>query len=59
VLYSDERLVPGNTIVDQAIRTAFAADTRTRIELYSEFLDVVRFPGEAQRLRQEVTACTD
>jgi PAS domain S-box-containing protein len=52
VLYSDERLVPGNIIVDQAIRTAFAADTRTRIELYSEFLDVVRFPGEAQRQRQ-------
>jgi PAS domain S-box-containing protein len=52
VLYSDERLVPGNIIVDEAIRATFAADTSHRIELYSEFLDGVRFPGEEQRQRQ-------
>jgi PAS domain S-box-containing protein len=52
VLYSDERLVPANIIVDEAIRATFTADTSQRIELYSEFLDGVRFPGQAQRQRQ-------
>ena len=52
VLYSDERLLPANIIVDEAIRAAFAADTSNRVELYSEFLDVARFPGEEQRQRQ-------
>ena len=54
VLYSDERLLPANLIVDQAINTVFAADNSKRIELYSEFLDVARFPGEEQRQRQRV-----
>ncbi len=54
VLYSDERLLPANLIVDQAISTVFAADKSKRIELYSEFLDVARFPGEEQRQRQRV-----
>src|SRR5271166_7141509 len=52
VLYSDERLLPANIIVDEAIRAAFAIGTSNRIEFHSEFLDVSRFPGEAQRQRQ-------
>jgi PAS domain S-box-containing protein len=52
VLYSDERLLPANIIVDEAIHATFSADTRNRIELHSEFLDVARFPGEEQRQRQ-------
>lgn len=52
VLYSDERLLPANIILDEAIRTTFAADTSDRIEFHSEFLDVTRFPGEAQQQRQ-------
>ncbi len=52
VLYSDERLLPANVIVDEAIHATFTADTANRIELYSEFLDVARFPGEEQRERQ-------
>ena len=52
VLYSDERLLPANIIVDEAIHATFTADTRSRIELHSEFLDVARFPGEEQRQRQ-------
>jgi PAS domain S-box-containing protein len=52
VLYSDERLLPANIIVDEAIRATFAADTSNRIEFHSEFLDVSRFPGEAQQQRQ-------
>jgi hypothetical protein len=45
VLYSDERLLPANVIMDEAIRAAFAAGTKNRVEFYSEFLDVARFPG--------------
>jgi PAS domain S-box-containing protein len=52
VLYSDERLVPANIIVDETIHATFVADTSDRIELHSEFLDMVRFPGEEQRQRQ-------
>ena len=52
VLYSDERLLPANIIVDEAIRAAFAAGTNNRVEFYSEFLDVARFPGEEQQQRQ-------
>jgi hypothetical protein len=54
VLYSDERLLPANIIMDEAIRTAFAASTNNRVEFYSEFLDVARFPGEEEQQRQRV-----
>ena len=54
VLYSDERLLPANIIIDEAIRTTLAAGTNNRIEFYSEFLDVARFPGEDQQQRQRV-----
>jgi hypothetical protein len=52
LLYSDERLLPANIIMDEAIRAAFAAGTKNRVEFYSEFLDVARFPGEEQHQRQ-------
>ena len=52
VLYSDERLLPANLIADEAIRATFAAESKNRIEFHSEFLDVSRFPGEAQQQRQ-------
>jgi signal transduction histidine kinase len=52
VLYSDERLLPANIIVDEAIRATFAVGTNDRIEFYSEFLDVARFPGEEAQQRQ-------
>src|SRR5258708_36271676 len=52
VLYSDERLLPANIIMDEAIRAAFAVGTKDRVEFYSEFLDVARFPGEEQQQRQ-------
>ena len=52
VLYSDERLLPANIIMDEAIRAAFAVGTKNRVEFYSEFLDVARFPGEEQQQRQ-------
>jgi PAS domain S-box-containing protein len=52
MLYSDERLLPANIIMDEAIRAAFALGTKDRVEFYSEFLDVARFPGEEQQQRQ-------
>ena len=52
VLYSDERLLPANVIADEAIRATFAAESSNRIEFHSEFLDVSRFPGEAQQQRE-------
>jgi PAS domain S-box-containing protein len=52
VLYSDERLLPANIIMDEAIRAAFSVGTSSRVEFYSEFLDLARFPGEAQQQRQ-------
>ena len=52
VLYSDERLLPANIIMDEAIRATFAAGTKKRVEFYSEFLDLARFPGEEQQQRQ-------
>ena len=60
VLYSDERLLPANIIIDEAIRAAFAVGTHNRVEFYSEFLDVARFPGFAsdQRPRRVMPART-
>jgi hypothetical protein len=52
VLYSDERLLPANIIVDEAIRATFAVGINNRIEFYSEFLDGARFPSEDEQQRQ-------
>ena len=52
VLYSDERPPPANVIADEAIRATFAAESSNRVEFHSEFLDVSRFPGEAQQQRE-------
>jgi PAS domain S-box-containing protein len=52
VLYSDERLLPANIIMDEAIRATFSVGTSSQVEFYSEFLDLARFPGEAQQQRQ-------
>ena len=52
VIYSDERLLPANVIVDEAIRATFAAESSNPIEFHSEFLDVSRFPGEKQHERE-------
>ena len=39
VLYSDERLVPANIILDESIRATFAVGTKSSVEFHSEFLD--------------------
>src|SRR6476660_6947640 len=53
VLYSDERLLPANIIMDETIRSAFAVGANNRVEFYSEFLDVARFQGEEKQRRQQ------
>jgi hypothetical protein len=53
VLYSDERLLPANIIMDEAIRAAFAVGTKIPVEFYSEFLDVARFPREEQQRQRD------
>ena len=52
VLYSDERLLPANIIIDEAIRATFAASPGNQVEFYSEFLDRTRFPGDTQEQHQ-------
>ena len=51
ILYSDERLLPANVILDQGIQRGFAAESKFHIEFHSEFLDLVRFPNEGQLQR--------
>ena len=52
VLYSDERLLPANIILDESIRATFVVGTKSSVEFHSEFLDATRFPGEEQEQRQ-------
>src|SRR5262245_54064115 len=48
VLYSDDRLLPANVIIDGRLRTAFQSQPGDpyQIQYFSEFLDLARFPGE-------------
>ena len=52
VLYSDERLLPANIVIDESIRATFAVGTKNSVEFHSEFFDAARFPGEAHEQRQ-------
>jgi PAS domain S-box-containing protein len=53
VIYSNERLLPANFAIDEAIRTTFESEFKGPAEFYIEFLDVDRFPGEAQPERTQ------
>jgi PAS domain S-box-containing protein len=44
ILFSDERLLPANIVIDEAIRQVLNA-SKTRVELFSEYFDLARFPG--------------
>lgn len=48
VLYWDSKDFPGNISFDQGFQAGLSADPSTRWELYSEYLDSARFPGERQ-----------
>ncbi len=43
---------PGNALVDEGIRSTFAAGSHERIEIYNEYLDISRSPGAAQQQLQ-------
>ncbi len=47
VLYSNNRLVPGNVAVDRGLRDALANAPERPVQLFSEFLDQPDFGGEA------------
>ena len=47
VLYSNNRLVPGNIAVDRGLRAALPSPPDRPVQLFSEFLDQPDFGGEA------------
>src|SRR5271154_2742104 len=47
VLYSNNRLVPGNVEVDHGLRALITGSTTQRIQIFSEFLDRPDFGGSA------------
>ncbi len=51
ILYSNESFLPANISLGRALVDQMRGEMHGRIELYSEFLDLVRFPGDAHQLR--------
>jgi len=47
VLYSNNRLVPGNVAVDRGIRSIMTSSPDRPVEIFNEFLDWPHFGGEA------------
>src|SRR5271169_3435644 len=47
VLYSNNRLVPGNIEVDHGLRSMFAGPAAQPVQIFSEFLDRPDFGGAA------------
>jgi signal transduction histidine kinase len=47
VLYSNNRLVPGNIAVDRGLRDGLSNASEANVEIHSEFLDFPAFSGEA------------
>jgi signal transduction histidine kinase len=47
VLYSNNRLVPGNVAVDRGLRAAIRSSADQPVQLFSEFLDRPEFSGPA------------
>jgi signal transduction histidine kinase len=45
VLYSNNRLVPGNVAVDRGLRVGLKSDAGSPVHMYSEFLDLPEFSG--------------
>jgi len=48
VLYWETKDFPGNVSFDQGFQAGMRSEPSTRWELYSEYLDSTRFPGEQQ-----------
>src|SRR5262245_3253772 len=43
IIYDEQTALPGLAILDQSIRSALSADTATKINVYSEGMDLSRF----------------
>jgi len=53
-LFSNDRLLPANQLMEQGLRRAFEeGDRTTSVDLYAEFLDAVRFPSNNQSAAME------
>src|SRR5829696_3333489 len=48
VLYWESKDFPGNISFDQGFQAGLSSDPSTKWELYPEYLDSIRFPGERQ-----------
>ncbi|MCA9157877.1 MAG: hypothetical protein KDA72_06090, partial [Planctomycetales bacterium] len=51
ILYSNESFLPANISLGKSLVDQMRGELHARIELYSEFLDLVRFPGDAHQVR--------
>jgi PAS domain S-box-containing protein len=49
LLYSNDRLLPANLRFDEGFRDALGQALGEHYELYTEFLDAVRFPGDERQ----------
>jgi len=47
VIFSNDRLLPANVVLDAAFRSTLQADGGGEVEIFSEFLGAPRFTGEA------------
>lgn len=48
-LYSDDRLLPANILVDESLRLTLGVGRTDAVAYYSEFLEAARFPGDTHR----------
>lgn len=54
LLFSNDRLLPANQLMEQGLRRAFEEGGKTTsVDLYAEFLDAVRFPSADQSAAME------
>lgn len=54
ILFSNDRLLPANQLMEQGLRRAFEEEGKTTsVDLYAEFLDAVRFPSADQSAAME------
>ncbi len=51
VLFSNDALLPANQILSDSIRTTMEAGAPGRLEFFTEYLDLVRFPAAEHELR--------
>src|SRR5260370_15150694 len=57
MLYSDERLLQANIIMDEAIRAAFAVGHKNRDAFNTKFLDVSHFSHDVSHTLQQAFIC--